>query len=133
MVVAGVALYVAQAAGATADLHQYAALVWNHVVRAWSLVAARLFFQVTAPTHIHLVIAAALLDGALSLFEGWALHRRYRWAPWLIVCATGSLLPFEVVELSRGVRAGRLLVFGINLAAVLYLARSARRGHEQRR
>ena len=58
----------------------------------------------------------------LTLGEGWALHRRFRWAPWLVVVATGSLLPFEVVELVRRPHALRLAVFVVNLTIVCYLA-----------
>jgi uncharacterized membrane protein (DUF2068 family) len=67
------------------------------------------------------------LDGVLTLCEGWALHRRFAWSPWLVVVATGSLLPFEVVELVRRPHAVRLVIFVVNLTIVCYLAARATR------
>ena len=74
-----------------------------------------------------ITIGALLLDGMLTACEGWALHRRFVWAPWLVVVATGSPMPFEVVELVRRPQALRLTVFVINLTIVCYLAGRATR------
>jgi uncharacterized membrane protein (DUF2068 family) len=74
-----------------------------------------------------LTILALLLDGLLTLLEGWALYRGFPWAPWLVVIATGSLLPFEVAALARRLRVGRLLILLVNLAVVTYLGVRAMR------
>jgi uncharacterized membrane protein (DUF2068 family) len=50
-----------------------------------------------APTsHLRVLTLALAFDGLSSLVEGWAVWRRRPWAPWLIVVATGSLVPIEV-------------------------------------
>ena len=47
--------------------------------------------------------------------------------------ASGSLLPYELYELFRHLRVGRLLIFVINLGIVVYLTRRAlRRGRHGR-
>jgi len=89
--------------------------------------------MLTATKDGQLTILALLLDGVLTLGEGWALYRRFTWAPWLVVIATGSLLPFEVFELGRRPRAGRLLIFLGNLGVVCYLAVRAARALRARR
>lgn len=58
---------------------------------------------------------------ALFLTEGTGLLFRKRWAEWLTIIATSSLLPFEMYELARKFTAVRLLALLINAAVVLYL------------
>ena len=99
----------------------------RHVTSAWSLRASALLANAATPHAVVLTIAALLMDGVLTPGEGWALHRRFTWAPWLVVVATGSLLPFEVVELVRRPHAVRLAIFVVNLTIVCYLAARATR------
>ena len=77
------------------------------------------------PRGAELTIVALLFDGALTLGEGWALRRGLAWAPWLVVVATGSLLPFEIVELMRHPRPIRMLILLANLIVVGYLVARA--------
>jgi len=79
----------------------------------------------------HIVIALAF-DGILSVIEGWALLRGRWWAPWLVVLATGSLLPFEFIAFARRLNPVRAAVLAANLAIVVYLARKALREHRKR-
>jgi uncharacterized membrane protein (DUF2068 family) len=58
---------------------------------------------------------------ALFLTEGTGLLFRKRWAEWLTIVATSSLMPFEVYELLKEFTALRLLALLINAAVVLYL------------
>ena len=58
---------------------------------------------------------------ALFLTEGTGLLFRKRWAEWLTIVATSSLMPLEVYELVRQFTAVRLLALLINSAVVLYL------------
>ena len=58
---------------------------------------------------------------ALFLTEGTGLLLRKRWAEWLTIVATSSLLPIEVYELVKEFTAIRLLALLINAAVVLYL------------
>ena len=58
---------------------------------------------------------------ALFLTEGTGLLFRKRWAEWLTIVATSSLMPFEVYELVKEFTAVRLLALLVNAAVVLYL------------
>jgi len=120
-------------AGAEDPVRDLAVALSGHVTGAWSLRLTELLAHAAAPRTVELTILALLLDGGLTLCEGWALYRRFIWAPWLVVISTGSLLPFEVFELARRPRAGRLLIFLANLSVVCYLAARAARGLRARR
>ena len=58
---------------------------------------------------------------ALFLTEGTGLLFRKRWAEWLTIVATSSLMPIEIYELVEKFTAVRLLALLINAAVVLYL------------
>jgi uncharacterized membrane protein (DUF2068 family) len=57
----------------------------------------------------------------LFLTEGTGLLFRKRWAEWLTIIATSSLMPLEVYELVKAFTGVRLLALLINAAVVLYL------------
>jgi uncharacterized membrane protein (DUF2068 family) len=125
--IAAVALEAALRTGETARLHAFAAAATEHGTSRFSSLLASAVGQLTTAHHVHLVVFALALDGVSSLVEGWALHRRYRWAPWLIVAATSVAVPFEVVSLVHALRPIRLVLLLVNLALVTYLARRALR------
>jgi uncharacterized membrane protein (DUF2068 family) len=58
---------------------------------------------------------------ALFLTEGTGLLFRKRWAEWLTIVATSSLMPIEAYELIENFTAVRLFALLINAAVVLYL------------
>ena len=58
---------------------------------------------------------------ALLLVEGIGLCLRKRWAEFLTVSITASLLPFEFYELHRRVTVSRIVVTVVNLAILVYL------------
>ena len=58
---------------------------------------------------------------ALFLTEGTGLLFRKRWAEWLTIVATSSLMPIEVYELFKKFTAVRLVALLINAVVVLYL------------
>jgi uncharacterized membrane protein (DUF2068 family) len=58
---------------------------------------------------------------ALFLTEGTGLLCRQRWAEWLTIIATSSLMPIEVYELVEKFTALRLIALLVNAAVVLYL------------
>lgn len=114
--------------GVAGDLEGFASRLREHFTGAWSQELVRLLLSATS--HLGFVAAALGLDGALSSVEAWALHRGFRWAPWLVVVTTSCLLPFEVVELVRAVSPARAAAFVVNVAVVVYLGRRAR-GHAE--
>ena len=111
--------------GAADRVHALDAALRAHLTAAWSLRLTDLLAHAATTRNVALTAGALVLDGALTLCEGWILYRGLTWGPWLVVMTTGSLLPFEVVELARRPRAGRLVVLVVNLAIVSYLARRA--------
>ena len=98
----------------------------RHHSRAWSVWLARLLTSASTGHRLWAVVVALLADGALSLVEGWALLRGHWWGPWLVVAASGSLLPLELVELVRKPHLGRAILLLVNLVIVIYLVRKAR-------
>jgi uncharacterized membrane protein (DUF2068 family) len=58
---------------------------------------------------------------ALFLTEGTGLLFRKRWAEWLTIIATSSLMPIELYELIKQFTAVRLFALLVNAAVVLYL------------
>ena len=73
------------------------------------------------------ITVASLGDVILSAVEGLALQAGRWWAPWLVVIATASLLPWEVVEIFRHPRWARFAVLAVNLAVLAYLLRTMQR------
>jgi uncharacterized membrane protein (DUF2068 family) len=112
------ALVTTFALGLDDDLARWAQEVRNHATRAYAVVLGRALERATTPRGLHITLAALLVDGVVTCFEGWALQRRHRWGPWLVVGVTGSLLPFEVYELFRHFRWIRVLVLVVNAAVV---------------
>ena len=92
----------------------------------WSTHLAEVIVRVSTPQGLELGATALSFDGLFTLFEGWALHRRLRWAPWVVIVATACLLPLEIYEISRRVRLGRVLIFAANVVILAYLVRRAK-------
>jgi len=65
--------------------------------------------------------AGTFCYAAFMLTEGVGLLRRKRWAEYLTVIATASLIPLEIYELTKRLTATRLVVLVLNLAIVVYL------------
>lgn len=82
------------------------------------------------PTRIKDVGVGSLIYAALFLTEGIGLWMLKRWAEWMTVVITGSLLPVEVWELTKRLNVARILVLAINLGVVGYLIYELRRGKE---
>jgi uncharacterized membrane protein (DUF2068 family) len=104
----------------------------RHQAHAWSLELADLVVRAASRRGLWTIVVALVADGAVSLLEGWALYHGHWWGPWLVVVATGSLLPFEVVAIARKPHAVRVVLFLVNLAIVVYLVRKARRERHER-
>jgi len=64
---------------------------------------------------------------ALFLTEGVGLALRKRWAEYLTIISTASLLPLEVYEIAKRADAARIVVLLANIAIVVYLVIEVRR------
>jgi uncharacterized membrane protein (DUF2068 family) len=69
----------------------------------------------------------ALVYAALLLTEGIGLLMVQRWAEYLTIVITASLVPLEVYELARHPNVIRTTVLAVNLAIVIYLVVRVRR------
>jgi uncharacterized membrane protein (DUF2068 family) len=71
--------------------------------------------------HLEALGAGTLFYALLHLIEGTGLLLRRRWAEYLTVVATGSLLPVELYEIARKPTAVRVGVLLVNLGILVYL------------
>ena len=72
----------------------------------------------------------AILYGALFTVEGVGLWKGKRWAEYLTVIATSTLIPFELYELARRLTMVRISALVVNVAAVIYLVYRLRHPRE---
>ena len=72
----------------------------------------------------------ALFYAALFMTEGIGLWMERRWAEYLTVIATGSLIPFEIWEIAHKPTPLRFATFAVNVAVVIYLVVRLRRPRE---
>jgi uncharacterized membrane protein (DUF2068 family) len=115
--------------GETDKLLDVVEAVRHHVTAAWSLELMDAILSATDRHHVEFLAAALTLDGSFTLFEWYALHTGRPWGEWLVVVATGSLVPFEVGAIVRHKRAGRVVLLLLNIVIVVYLARNALHKH----
>ena len=117
--------------GVEAGAATLAEILLEHVARNWALAAATIIVRSGTPGHVKFIAIIAFGDAALSAVEGLS-HRAGRWwAPWLVVVATGALLPWEIWELIERPTWIRGALFVINLAVVAYLLREVAREHRE--
>jgi uncharacterized membrane protein (DUF2068 family) len=83
--------------------------------------------NVATPRQMTLVALASICYGVLFAIEGIGLWLERRWAEYLTVVVTGSLIPFELYELVRAVTVVRVLALVANVAGVIYLVYRLRR------
>ena len=119
--------------GLPAVLRELALSLHHHATGGWAVSLATWLEQGSTPRGIRLSLLALGGDGTLTGIEAWALRRGRWWGPWLVVLATGALLPFELYELTRSPHLSRVLLLAANVVVVLYLARRAQHERVQRR
>jgi uncharacterized membrane protein (DUF2068 family) len=73
------------------------------------------------PRKFILIGFAACVYAALFFVEGWGLWRGKRWAEYLTVIATMSLVPFELYEIAHHVTFVKIAALFVNVAILLYL------------
>ncbi len=75
-----------------------------------------------SPRRIQAVGVGALLYATLFMIEGIGLWHEAKWAEYLTIIATSSLVPLELYELVQRATLPRAAALVVNLAAVAYLA-----------
>jgi uncharacterized membrane protein (DUF2068 family) len=97
--------------------------------------AARMLpvFNAATPRHFAAFGVGALLYACVFLTEGVGLWRGKKWAEYLTIAVTASLLPFEVVAVVHRVTLVRVATLVINSLVIAYLVWElrARRAREQ--
>jgi uncharacterized membrane protein (DUF2068 family) len=131
-IIACAVLAILLAAGLDRELAGLDAALREHFTSGWSARIAAFVVRHLNGKVLRFGALALGADGVLSLGEGWALHRRHWWGPWVVVVASGSLLPFELYEIGKHARIGRILLFAVNAVIVAYLARRALLEHRER-
>jgi uncharacterized membrane protein (DUF2068 family) len=119
--------------GALTLMHRDVALLVEHWVNALRVDPDNRYLHLlltklsgVTPKMLHALSAGTFFYAALMLTEGIGLMLEKRWAEYLTVIATASLVPLELYELWRRVTLAKLTVLGINLAIVLYLLKVLR-------
>ena len=80
------------------------------------------------PRRLVAISMGMFFYAALLLTEGTGLMLRRRWAEYLTVIVTTSLVPLELYEIVRRITTLRVAVLAINIAVVWYLIVQLRRG-----
>ena len=79
------------------------------------------------PRNFVAIGAAGCVYAAVFMVEGWGLWREKRWAEYLTVVVTASLIPLEAWEILRHLTWLKVLALVVNVAIVLYLIALLRR------
>lgn len=73
------------------------------------------------PNKIRELGVGSIVYAGLFITEGIGLWYLKRWAEWLTIVITGSLIPLEILQIYRHPTAPRFLLFILNLLVVAYL------------
>ena len=85
------------------------------------------------PKQLKFLGVGTFFYATLHLVEGTGLILLKRWAEYLTVVATGSLLPLEIYEIAQKQSLLRFLVFLVNLGIVIYLIYRLRLDHQDKK
>ena len=127
-------LLIAVGVGAFKLLHRDAATVLEHWITALGLDPGNQYIDRAlnkaaglTPNKIKGLGVGSFIYAALFLTEGIGLWLVKRWAEWLTIILTSSLIPFEIYEIYRHVTAIKVAVLILNVAIVVYLIARIRR------
>lgn len=82
--------------------------------------------------HLRALEFGTYFYAALHTVEGTGLILGYHWAEYLVIVATGSLVPFELYEIARKPSVLRIGILVVNVAIVIYLVRILRKDRRER-
>jgi uncharacterized membrane protein (DUF2068 family) len=83
-------------------------------------------------THLHAIEAGTFFYALLHSIEGIGLILQRDWAGYLVVIASGSLIPFEIYEIFQKPNLLRISLLVLNLGIVIYLIATLRKEHANR-
>ena len=133
------ALLIALGVGAFKLLHKDVSAVIEHSMEAFQLDPANRFLDAAVqkasrltPEQIKKLGLVSFIYAGLFITEGVGLWLLKRWAEWLTVMITTSLVPIEIYEIHRHPSAVKWGVLAINLAIVAYLVYRLRSGGRSR-
>ena len=121
-------LLIALGVGAFKLLHKDIAEVAEHWIEALRLDPGNRFLDAAlgrvsnlSPGQIKNLGIGSFIYAGLFLTEGVGLWLLKRWAEWLTIIITSSLLPIEIYEIHRHPTSVKWGVLALNLAIVVYL------------
>ncbi len=127
------ALLLALAFGALTLLHKNVAIEVEHWLDQLRLDPDNRFIgtllrklQLVHTKELEELSALGAAYALLFLTEGTGLLLRQRWAEWLTIIVTSSLMPLEIYELMKDFTALRSVVLMINAAVVFFLIHRVR-------
>lgn len=127
-------LLIALGLGAFKLLHKDMSDVLEHWIEAFKLDPANRFVDAAlgkaanlSPSQIKKLGLGSFFYAGLFLTEGIGLWLLKRWAEWLTIIITSSLVPLELYEIHRHLTPVKLTVLVVNLAIVGYLIYRIRR------
>ncbi len=88
----------------------------NHYIHEWVSKASGI-----SSTQLRLIKFGTFFYAALYAVEGIGLLIGARWASYLTVVATGSLIPLEIYEVAKRAGPFKVLVLVVNVAITVYL------------
>jgi len=91
--------------------------VHSRFIQRW-LVAVGLVKQ----RDLKLIVTTTFIYSALLLTEGIGLLMEKVWAEYMTIFITASFIPIEVYELVRHTTVARVVLLGVNVLVVVYLA-----------
>jgi uncharacterized membrane protein (DUF2068 family) len=127
-------LLIALGVGAFKVLHRDIASVAEHWIEVLNLDPGNRFIDVVLtkasnvnPDQVKKLGLGSFVYAGLFLTEGIGLWLLNRWAEWLTVIITSSLIPFEIYEIHRRLTLAKVGVLVVNAAIVVYLICRIRR------
>jgi uncharacterized membrane protein (DUF2068 family) len=121
-------LLIAFGVGAFRLIHRDLGGVLDHWIRALRFDPGQHYLDIAlakasdvTPDQIRKIGVGSFIYAALFLTEGTGLWLRKRWAEWLTVIITSSLVPVEIYEIHRHPGWVKVVVLALNVAIVVYL------------
>jgi uncharacterized membrane protein (DUF2068 family) len=101
-------------------------LVHSHIAK----ILMEKFENALLGEHLRTTGVLALIYGAVLTVEGLGVYFKKRWAEYLMIVATASLIPLEVYHFIHKPSVVKVIVILLNVAVVGYLFYTLRKHHD---